>query len=142
MATIRYIDKEKYAAKALELLLDKREGYVNYAFGLMKEGMPQGQARELLEKKVKNEMETALFEYLKSSGHICGDVRYQYYAGGYYRRVRQRPEKRDVPSNLLDVKEVTPNYEEVIVNIMVDAAKLSAIYKIETITKEANENKK
>jgi len=87
-------------------------------------------------------METALFEYLKSSGHICGDVRYQYYAGGYYRRVRQRPEKRDVPSNLLDVKEVTPNYEEVIVNIMVDAAKLSAIYKIETITKEATEKTK
>ena len=56
------------------------------------------------------------------------------------RRIRRTPSKHKVPSNLLDIEQTLPNYEEVIGNIMVDAEKLWTIAEIETITKEAKEN--
>ena len=64
MVTIRHINKEAYAAKALDLLNVKWEGYVNYALGLMQENMSPGMAGERLEKKVCSEMEDVLFNYL------------------------------------------------------------------------------
>lgn len=48
--------------------------------------------------------------------------------------------RHKVPSNLLDIEQTLPNYEEVIGNIMVDAEKLWTIAEIETITKETKEN--
>lgn len=39
MPTIRHINEEEYAAKALELLNHRREGYVNYALSLLKQSM-------------------------------------------------------------------------------------------------------
>ena len=53
MPTIRHINEEEYAAKALELLNHRREGYVNYALSLLKQSMSPGQASEKLEDKVK-----------------------------------------------------------------------------------------
>ena len=50
MATIRHIDKDAYTAKALDLLKDKWEGYVNYALGLMQDSMSPEMAGERLEK--------------------------------------------------------------------------------------------
>ncbi len=140
MATIRHINEEEYAAKALELLNHRREGYVNYALSLLKQSMSPGQASEKLEDKVKDEMGTVLFEYLKHRGIVCGEVRYLYNINGYCRRIRRTPSKHEVPSNLLDIGQTLPNYEEVISNIMVDAEKLWIIAEIETITKEAKEN--
>ena len=70
MPTIRHINEEEYAAKALELLNHRREGYVNYALSLLKQSMSQGQASEKLEDKVKEDMETVLFEYLKHRGYL------------------------------------------------------------------------
>ena len=102
--------------------------------------MSPGQASEKLEDKVKEEMETVLFEYLKHRGIVCGEVRYLYNINGYCRRIRRAPSKHKVPSNLLDIEQTLPNYEEVIGNIMVDAEKLWTIAEIETITKEAKEN--
>ena len=140
MVTIRHIDKEAYAAKALDLLNVKWEGFVNYALSLLKQSISPGQASEKLEDKVKEEMETVLFEYLKHRGSVCGEVRYLYNINGYCRRIRRAPSKHKVPSNLLDIEQTLPNYEEVIGNIMVDAEKLRTIAEIETITKEAKEN--
>ena len=140
MVTIRHIDKEAYAAKALDLLNVKWEGFVNYALSLLKQSISPGQASEKLEDKVKEEMETVLFEYLKRRGIVCGDVRYLYNNNGYCRRIRRAPSKLGVSSNLLDIEQTLPNYEEVIGNIMVDAEKLWTIAEIETITKEAKEN--
>ena len=102
--------------------------------------MSPGQASEKLEDKVKEEMETVLFEHLKHRGIVCGEVRYLYNINGYCRRIRRTPSKHVVPSNLLDIEQTLPNYEEVIGNIMVDAEKLWTIAEIETITKEAKEN--
>lgn len=48
MATIRHINEEEYAAKAQELLNHRREGYVNYALSLLKQGMSPGQASATL----------------------------------------------------------------------------------------------
>lgn len=79
MVTIRHIDKEAYAAKALDLLNVKWEGYVNYALGLMQENMSPGMAGERLEKKVCSEMEDVLFNYLKRSGKVSGGYKHQYY---------------------------------------------------------------
>lgn len=131
MANIRHINEEEYAAKALELLNGKREGYVNYALSLLRQGVSLEQAGERLEDKVKSEMETVLFEYLKRHGIVSGEVRHIYNTYGYCRRIRRIPSKREVPSSLLDISEILQNYEEVIGNIMVDAEKLWIISEIE-----------
>ena len=55
MATVKHIDKEDYAAKALELLNDRREEYVNYALGLVKDNLPPGVAGERLREEVCSE---------------------------------------------------------------------------------------
>ena len=122
MATIRHINKKEYAAKALDLMNGRREVYVNYALGLLQQSLSPGQAGEKLEEKVKREME-----------HL-------YNTYGYCRRICRRSSKREVPSNLLDIEKVLPNYKEVIGNMMVDAEKLRIIVEIETITKKAKEN--
>ena len=139
MATIRHINEEEYSAKALEFLNHRRESYVNYALSLLKQSMSPGQASEKLEDKVKDEMETVLFEYLKNRGIVCGEVRYLYNINEYCRRIRRAPYKLEVSSNLLDIEQTLPNYEELIGNIMVDAEKLWVIAEIETITNEAKE---
>ena len=51
MVTIRHINKEAYAAKVLDLLNVKWEGYVNYALGLMQDNMSPGVAGERLGKR-------------------------------------------------------------------------------------------
>lgn|GEM_PF-2258867 len=141
MATIRYIDKEEYAAKALELLNERREGYVDYALGLLKENLSPGTAGERLGENVRSEMENALFNYLKRSGRISGDYRYRYnHVTNCYRPVRTEPQKRDVPSDLLDLREILPNYDSVIGDIMAEAEKRWIIHRIEVIAKEAEEN--
>ena len=141
MVTIRHINKEAYAAKALDLLNVKWEGYVNYALGLMQDDMSPGMAGERLEKKVCSEMENALFNYLKRSGKVSGGYKHQYYhVTGYYRTIHRDPQKREVPAELLDIKSVLANYEEVIGNIMADAEKRWIEAESEKFAKEASEN--
>jgi len=142
MVTIRHIDKEAYAAKALDLLNGKWEGYVNYGFSLMQNNMSPGMAGELLEKKVCSEMENALFDYLKKSGKVSGGYKHRYFhVTGYYRTVHRDPQKSEVSAELLDIKRVLANYEEVIGNIMADAEKRWIEAEAEKFAKEANENK-
>ena len=140
MATIRHINEEEYAAKALELLNGRREGLVNYAFGLLQQGLSPEQAGEQLGYKVKREMESALFDYLKRRGIVRGEIRHIYNTYGYCRMIRRTPSKREVPSKLLDIEDSLPNYKEVIGNIMVDAEKLRIIAEIEAAKEKAEEN--
>ena len=141
MATIRHIDKEAYAAKALNLLNGKWEDYVNYALGLMQDNMSPGMAGEWLEKKVCSEMENALFNYLQRSGKVSGGYKHQYYhVTGYYRTVHREPQKSEVPAELLDIKRVLANYEEVIGSILADAEKRWIEAEAERFAKEASEN--
>jgi len=142
MATIRHINKEAYAAKALDLLTGRWEGYVNYALGLMKDNMSPGVAGERLEKKVCSEMEDVLFNYLKRSGKISGGYKHQYYhVTGYYRTVHREPQKSEVPSELLDIRRLLTNYEAVIGNILADAEKRWIEAEAEKYAREANEKK-
>ena len=142
MVTIRHINKEVYAAKALNLLNVKWEGYVNYALGLMQENMSPGMAGERLEKKVCSEMEDVLFNYLKRSGKVSGGYKHQYYhVTGYYRTVHREPQKREVPSELLDIRRLLTNYEEVLGNIMADAEERWIEAEAEKYAREANEKK-
>lgn len=142
MATIRHIDKEAYAAKALDLLTGRWEGYVNYALGLMKDNMSPGVAGERLEKKVCSEMEDVLFNYLKRSGKVSGGYKHQYYhVTGYYRTVQREPQKSEVPSELLDIRRLLTNYEEVFGNIMADAEERWIEAEAEKYAREANEKK-
>ena len=131
MATIIHINEAEYAAKALDLLNGRRGEYVNYAFGLLQQSLSPGQAGERLENIVKSEMEIVLFEYLKHCGSVNGEIRHVYNTYGYCRRIRRTPSKRDVPSNLLDIKVILPNYEEVIGNVLVDAEQLWIISEVE-----------
>ncbi len=142
MVTIRHINKEVYAAKALNLLNVKWEGYVNYALGLLQENMSPGMAGERLEKKVCSEMEDVLFNYLKRSGKVSGGYKHQYYhVTGYYRTVHREPQKREVPSELLDIRRLLTNYEEVLGNIMADAEERRIEAEAEKYAREANEKK-
>lgn len=142
MVTIRHINKEAYAAKALDLLNVKWEGYVNYALGLMQENMSPGMAGERLEKKVCSEMEDVLFNYLKRSGKVSGGYKHQYYhVTGYYRTVQREPQKSEVPSELLDIRRLLTNYEEVLGNIMANAEERWIEAEAEKYAREANEKK-
>ena len=142
MVTIRHIDKEAYAAKALDLLNVKWEGYVNYALGLMQENMSPGMAGERLEKKVCSEMEDVLFNHLKRSGKVSSGYNHQYYhVTGYYRTVQREPQKSEVPSELLDIRRLLTNYEEVLGNIMADAEERWIEAEAEKYAREANEKK-
>ena len=142
MVTIRHINKEAYAAKALDLLNVKWEGYVNYSLGLMQENMSPGMAGERLEKKVCSEMEDVLFNYLKRSGKVSGGYKHQYYhVTGYYRTVQREPQKSEVPSELLDIRRLLTNYEEVLGNIMADAEERWIEAEAEKYAREANEKK-
>lgn len=141
MVTIRLINKEAYAAETLDLLNVKREGYVNYALGLMQENMSLEMAGERLEKKLCSEMEDVLFNYLKRSGKVSGGYKHQYYhVTGYYRKAHREPQKREVPAELLDLRRVLANYEEVIGNIMADAKKRWIEAEAKWFAKEANDN--
>lgn len=142
MVTIRHINKEAYAAKALDLLNVKWEGYVNYALGLMQDNMSPGVAGERLGKKVCSEMEDVLFNYLKRSGKVSGGYKHQYYhVTGYYRTVQREPQKSEVPSELLDIRRLLTNYEDVLGNIMADAEERWIEAKAEKYAREANEKK-
>lgn len=142
MVTIRHINKEAYAAKALDLLNVKWEGYVNYALGLMQDNMSPGVAGERLGKKVFSEMEDVLFNYLKRSGKVSGGYKHQYYhVTGYYRTVQREPQKSEVPSELLDIRRLLTNYEEVLGNIMADAEERWIEAEAEKYAREANEKK-
>ena len=142
MVTIRHINKEAYAAKALDLLNVKWEGYVNYALGLMQDNMSPGVAGKRLGKKVCSEMEDVLFNYLKRSGKVSGGYKHQYYhVTGYYRTVQREPQKSEVPSELLDIRRLLTNYEEVLGNIMADAEERWIEAEAEKYAREANEKK-
>lgn len=142
MVTIRHINKEAYAAKVLDLLNVKWEGYVNYALGLMQDNMSPGVAGERLGKKVCSEMEDVLFNYLKRSGKVSGGYKHQYYhVTGYYRTVQREPQKSEVPSELLDIRRLLTNYEEVLGNIMADAEECWIEAEAEKYAREANEKK-
>ena len=142
MVTIRHINKEAYAAKALDLLSVQWEGYVNYALGLMQENISPGMAGERLEEKVCSEMEDVLFNYLKRSGKVSGGYKHQYYhVTGCYRTVQREPRKSEVPSELLDIRRLLTNYEEVLGNIMADAEERWIEAEAEKYAREANEKK-
>ena len=139
MARIRHIDDEAYAQKALELLNERREGFISRALEYLRQGLPQGEAAGKLDKKVKDEMETVLFHYLERSGAVRGEYRHRYCpATGLYRSVRSEPHIYDVPPDLLDIAEVFPGYSEFLGNVMVEAEKRRIVEKIETVTQEAN----
>ena len=141
MATIEHINQDAHAAKALELLKNRRLEYANYALGLLKANMTREMVVDRLEDKVRSEMKNVLFNYLKRSGKVKGNYRYQYYhVTGCYRAVRREPQKSDVPSKLLDIREILTNFKDVISDIMLEAEKKRVIAQIEATAKEAVEN--
>ena len=136
MATI-YINKEEYAVEAAELLNARWDGFVGYGEKLMSDGEYPDQIREKVEYRVEKDMEEALFEHLKRRGIVCGDIDQLYNKYGSCRRIRLRTNEGEASFNLLNIKEVLPNFGEVVGNIMLEAKKLRIIAAIETITEEA-----
>lgn len=145
MAHIRHIDMEEYAAHALELLNNEREDSVRFAYGRLKDGDSRDHTREALVSRVESHMERALFDYLKRTGKIQGDIRYDYTLG-YCRRKPVEPRMSDVPSGLLSLSEILmtfealPKFADLIDNVMVEAGKLLMVEEIEAATAKANEN--
>ena len=137
MAYIGHIDEDQYAEKALELLHRERESFVTFACASLKSGVPHGETRELLVRKVKSRMENVLFNHLKHTGAVRGSYRHQYYQAGYIRRVRREPQKSDVPSGLLKIEELLPTFQFEIDAMMMEAGKRKLIAEIEAKAKEA-----
>lgn len=136
MAEIGRIDQEEYAAEALELLNQEREGFVRSACYSLSEGVSAEAVRVILVRKVKSEMKHVLFEHLKRSGTVSGHYVYRY-TYGYCRKVRVEPKESDVPSKYLDIEKVLANFDAAIDEIMVEAGKRKMIADIEAVTKEA-----
>jgi hypothetical protein len=132
-----YINKDRHAAHALEILGRKRDGFVKFACGKLAEGFSSGEARESLVRKVRSEMEDALFSHLKRTGAVRGSYKYQY-CYGFCRHVRREPRKSEVPSDLLDIRVILPDFNERLDAMMVEAGKLRMVSAIEAINKEAN----
>lgn len=145
MAHIRHIDKEEYAAHALELFDNKREDFVSFACDCLKDGDSRENTREALVRRVESYMKRFLFDYLKRTGKIQGDIRYDYTLG-YCRRKPVEPRMSDVPSGLLCLSEILmtsealPKFADLIDNVMVEAGKLLMVEEIEAATAKANEN--
>ena len=138
MATIEHIDKEKYAAKALEFIENEKDYFARTVCANLLGTVSTEVAREQLVRMVKHRMEDILFRYLKREGIVKGSLRRQYYLG-YYRTVRREPNKRDVPSELLDAEKILPNFGEILDAILMEAGRLKMISAIEETTKKARE---
>ena len=92
MAHIGHIDKEKQAAKTLELFNREKDGFVRSACHSYTAGVSPEQTREALVRKIKSRMEDVLFEHLKRTGDVRGSFRHEY-TMGYLRTVRREPRK-------------------------------------------------
>ena len=139
MTRTRRIDMEEYATRGLELLLERREEYVDYALYLLSEGLSPGIAGERLERRLKGEMEDVLFDFLKRSGTIRGEYIHRY-TYGYCITSRRKPRKSEVSPELLDIERILPDYEAAIGNIMADAEKRWIEAEADRFAKEANED--
>lgn len=138
MSEIGRIDQEEYAAEALELLNQEREGFVRSACSSLSEGLSSEAVRATLVRRVKSEMKHVLFEHLKRNGTVSGHYVHRY-TYGYCRKVRIEPRESDVPSKYLDIEKVLTNFDAVINDLMVEAGKRKMIAEIEAVTKEAQE---
>lgn len=142
MAHIRHIDREEYAVHALELFDNEREDFVSFACDCLKDGDSLEHTRESLVRRVDSYMKRSLFDYLKRTGKIQGDIRYDYTLG-YCRRKPVEPSMSDVPSELLSISEVLeasgvlPKFADIIDSVLMDARKLVMVEAIEATTSEA-----
>lgn len=142
MTNIRYIDKEEYAAKAIELFEQERESFVRFVYECLSDGAAFEYTREQLVKTVEKQLEQALFNHLKRAGIVQGSVRHDYTLG-YCRKKRTEPRMSDVPSELLNISEVLkmsgalPKFDEVIESVLMDARKLILVEAIEATASKA-----
>jgi len=136
MATIGHINKDSYAAKALELLNGRRDIFVKSVSHNLSNGVSTEAARKSLVKKVKSEMKDLLFNYLNRKGIVRGNYVHRY-TYGVFRTTYKEPTKSDVPSSILNIENILPNFNDVIDAMMLDAEKLRIINAIESTTEEA-----
>lgn len=137
MTHISHIDIDEHAEECLELFKEERSGFVRHALKHLSEGLSQDDTRERLVRKVKSDMRAVIFEHMKRTGEVHGDSRMPYAHLGYYYRVRRSPDISDVPSHLLDIEELMPNFQDEVGSIMLDAEKLKMIADIEATTRDA-----
>ena len=133
MARIVYINKEKHAEKVLELFHAKREKFLKFVDDRLSKGVSADETTIDLRQEVKAEMKRAIFEHLKRSGAVRGEYQHLY-SGGYYRRIRREPRMADVPSNLLDVEKILPDFRELVSGIVDEVVKRRMIEQIQATT--------
>ena len=138
MTHIEHIDKEKHAAKTLELFNREKDGSVRSACQSISAGVSSEQVREGLVRRIKSRMEDVIFEHLKRTGDVRGSYRHSY-TMGYLRTVRSEPRKSEVPSQYRDIEKILPNFQELVDTVLVEAGKLRMISAIEEVTKAAQE---
>ena len=137
MAQIHHVDMEEYATEALELLGEEKDGFVRHALSWLSDGHGQEDTRKRLVRRVKSDMEDVLFEHLKRTGAVRGDYRIDYTRGYYYRRKYVEPRLSDVPSRLVNIETIIPNFQEAVDSMMTEARRLKAVADIEATTREA-----
>lgn len=138
MTHVGYVNKDKHAAKAAELLEKEKNGYIQLACDALMGGTAYEDTREQLARRIKRQMKTKLFNYLQRSGIIRTEHRRYCDGSGLCRTYHRDPEINDVPSYLLNIEKILPNFSEIIESIMVEAGKLKVIVEIEAATKNAH----
>lgn len=131
------INEEEYSAEALNLFNREREGYIEFALDDLSGGASVESAKKRLETRVMLDMEHILFDYLKDSNVLRTEYHYQYLSESYGRRIRREPRMSDVPSELLDITKVRPDFNIIINSVMTEAGKRKIIADIMSVTEEA-----
>ena len=136
MAEIRHIDSEELAAITLELLEDEKSDFIQDALSDLRNCSIPSEARDRLVRRMKSRMRDVIFNHLKRTGAVRGDIRHDFTLG-YCRRRYMEPRMSDVPSRYLDIERILPNFQEIVDSIMAEAGKLKTIADIEATTKDA-----
>ena len=142
MVSVKRVDMEKFSITASELarkvLFDKIPHLaMRYALKEVTSDPSCAQKREQLEKACISTVETALFYYIKRHNIVTKTRQAYSPALGLFRQRETEICYQDVPSYLLDVKALVPDFPRMVSEVVLEARKRGLLEEIEAVTREA-----
>lgn len=134
-----HANMEEYARESRELLAGCLERAAVKASERLKAGMDAARAADLMEGEVRTEMRHRLFSKVKSERIVDPGYRIQYIGTGMYRRRPMELTVSAVPSRLLDVKSLVPDFAELLGAAMLAASRKAMEMRILETAAEASE---
>lgn len=134
-----HANMEEYARESRELLAGCLGRATEKAAERLKAGMDAARAADLMEGEVRTEMRHRLFSKVKSERIVDPGYRIQYIGTGMYRRRPMELTVSAVPSRLLDVKSLVPDFAELLGAAMLAASRKAMEMRILETAAEASE---